>query len=62
MVNRTLSRAPVPRIEALTVRNYRALHHLQLRDLTPMTVFVGPNGSGKSTLFDLFAFLLGVFH
>jgi predicted ATPase len=47
----------VPRIEALSIKNYRALQDLTLRDLTPLTVFVGPNGSGKSTIFDVFAFL-----
>jgi len=47
----------VPRIEYLRVQNYRALHNLELREITPLTVFVGPNGSGKSTIFDVFAFL-----
>src|SRR4030067_763404 len=47
----------VPRVETLSVKNYRALQDLTLRDLTPLTVFVGPNGSGKSTIFDVFAFL-----
>ena len=47
----------VPRIERLLVRNYRALHSLELRNTTPLTVFLGPNGSGKSTIFDVFAFL-----
>lgn len=47
----------VPRIEYLHVQNYRALHDLELKALTPLTVFVGPNGSGKSTIFDVFAFL-----
>jgi predicted ATPase len=46
-----------PRIEYLRVQNYRALHNIELRNLTPLTVFVGPNGSGKSTVFDVFAFL-----
>ncbi|HPD30550.1 MAG TPA: AAA family ATPase [Phycisphaerae bacterium] len=46
-----------PRIQYLRVQNYRALHDLELRNLTPLTVFVGPNGSGKSTIFDVFAFL-----
>jgi predicted ATPase len=48
---------PVPRIEGLAVRNYRALQNLQLAELRPLTVFLGPNGSGKSTIFDVFAFL-----
>jgi predicted ATPase len=47
----------VPRIEYLKVQNYRALQNLELRGITPLTVFLGPNGSGKSTLFDVFAFL-----
>jgi len=47
----------VPRIEELSVKNYRALKDLQLKALTHLTVFLGPNGSGKSTIFDVFAFL-----
>ncbi|MDQ6693945.1 MAG: AAA family ATPase [Chloroflexota bacterium] len=47
----------VPRIEYLGVRNYRALHSLELKDIRPLAVFLGPNGSGKSTIFDVFAFL-----
>lgn len=51
--------APValPRIEYFRVRNYRALKDVELKALTPLTVFLGPNGSGKSTIFDAFAFL-----
>jgi predicted ATPase len=52
-----MKKTTVPRIEYLHVRNYRALRDLELRHITPMTVFLGPNGSGKSTLFDVFAFL-----
>lgn len=47
----------VPRLEYLRVSNYRALRDLELKQLTPFTVFLGPNGSGKSTIFDVFAFL-----
>lgn len=46
-----------PRIEYLKVQNYRALRDIELKALTPLTVFLGPNGSGKSTIFDVFAFL-----
>ncbi|MBM4430058.1 MAG: ATPase [Chloroflexi bacterium] len=52
-----LAETSVPRIEELWVKNYRALHDLQLKKLSPLTVFLGPNGSGKSTIFDVFAFL-----
>lgn len=46
-----------PQIEYLRIQNYRALRDVELKALTPLTVFLGPNGSGKSTLFDVFAFL-----
>ena len=57
MIDKLPARQSVPRIEYLMVRNYRALHDLELRNITPLTVFLGPNGSGKSTIFDVFAFL-----
>ncbi|HJX15102.1 MAG TPA: AAA family ATPase [Candidatus Deferrimicrobiaceae bacterium] len=57
MIHRRAVSRPVPRIEYLRVRNYRALHDVEMKGLTPFTVFLGPNGSGKSTLFDVFAFL-----
>ena len=47
----------IPRIEYLRVQKYRALSDLELKKITPLTVFLGPNGSGKSTIFDVFAFL-----
>ena len=50
-----------PRIEYLKVRNFRALRDVEIKKLTPMTVFLGPNGSGKSTVFDVFAFLAECF-
>lgn len=57
MSARQLRRPPIPRIEYLRVQNYRALHDLELREISPLTVLLGPNGSGKSTVFDVFAFL-----
>jgi predicted ATPase len=51
----------IPRIESLRVENYRALHQVELANLTPMTVLLGPNGSGKSTIFDVFNFLAECF-
>ncbi len=46
-----------PRVESLSVKNYRALRNVRLDHMTPLTVLLGPNGSGKSTVFDVFAFL-----
>ena len=57
MISKESPRQSVPRIEYLGVKNYRALLNLELRGITPLTVFLGPNGSGKSTIFDVFAFL-----
>ena len=51
----------IPRIEALRVKNYRALRDVELKEITPLSVFLGANGSGKSTLFDVFAFLAECF-
>lgn len=50
-----------PRIEYLKVQNYRALHDIEIKDVTPLTVLLGPNGSGKSTIFDVFGFLAECF-
>lgn len=57
---RAQMRSP-PRIEDLKVKNFRALRHVEFKDLTPLTVLLGPNGSGKSTVFDVFAFLAECF-
>jgi predicted ATPase len=45
------------RIEQLRVENYRALHTVEIKGITPLTILLGPNGSGKSTIFDVFNFL-----
>ena len=56
-----LQRPDVPHIEVLSVKNYRALRDIELKQLKPLTVFLGANGSGKSTIFDVFAFLAECF-
>lgn len=44
-------------IERLRIKNFRALHDVDLSNIPPFAVFIGQNGSGKSTLFHLFGFL-----
>lgn len=44
-------------IEAIRLRNFRAFHDINMRDIPRFCVLVGANGSGKSTLFSVFAFL-----
>lgn len=57
-----IARPPTPaRLTQLKVQNFRALHEVEFKDLTPLTVLLGPNGSGKSTVFDVFAFLAECF-
>lgn len=51
----------LPRIQSISVQNFRALRDIKLQKITPLTVFLGPNGSGKSTVFDVFAFLSETF-
>ena len=53
-----MPRQSIPRIEYLKVENYRALHKLELKNITPLTVFLGPNGSGKSTIIRALAGLI----
>jgi predicted ATPase len=61
MIRRATNFSAPARIEYLKVSNFRALHEVEFKDLTPLTVLLGPNGSGKSTVFDVFAFLAECF-
>lgn len=45
------------RIEEISVKNYRVLQNITLKDIEPFSVFLGPNGSGKTTFFDVIGFL-----
>lgn len=51
-----------PRIEKLSIQNFRVLRDVHFRNFSPLTVLLGPNGSGKSTFFDVFAFLSETFN
>jgi predicted ATPase len=57
MTQRKSTKKSILRIEYLGIKNYRSLKDIELKNITPLTVFLGPNGSGKSTIFDVFAFL-----
>jgi predicted ATPase len=45
------------RIESLSLKNFKAFKHVEMRSIPNMCVLVGANGSGKSTLFSVFGFL-----
>jgi predicted ATPase len=44
-------------LKSVTIRNYKALQNIHLKDIPSFMVIVGANGTGKSTLFDVFGFL-----
>lgn len=44
-------------IRRLKITNYKSIDSLELKGLTPFSVFAGPNGSGKSNFFDALAFI-----
>ena len=45
------------KIEQISIKNFKALRHVTMRDIPNFCVIVGANGSGKSTLFHVFGFL-----
>ncbi len=45
------------KIESISLKNFKAFKHVQMKDIPRFSVLVGANGSGKSTLFQVFAFL-----
>ena len=44
-------------IEGISIRNFKTLKKIDLKDLPALAVFVGKNGVGKTTLFRVFTFL-----
>src|ERR1700689_5558566 len=44
-------------LKSITIRNFKALQAVHLKDVPSFMVIVGANGTGKSTLFDVFGFL-----
>lgn len=45
------------RLEAIRIKNFKALKDVSIEGLPSFCVFVGANGAGKTTLFNVFAFL-----
>jgi len=44
-------------LKSVTIRNFKALQDIHLKEIPNFIVLVGANGTGKSTLFDVFGFL-----
>ena len=45
------------KIESILLKNFKAFHNVEIRDIPNFCIVVGANGSGKSSLFDVFGFL-----
>jgi len=44
-------------IHRLKITNYKSIDSLEIKGMTPFSVFAGPNGSGKSNFFDALDFV-----
>ena len=44
-------------LKSITVKNYKSLQNIQLKDIPKFLMIVGANGTGKSSFFDVFGFL-----
>lgn len=44
-------------IESISLKNFKALRDVEMKNIPPFCVVVGANGTGKSTLFQVFGFL-----
>lgn len=49
------------RFESLTVRNFRAIRHLELSEIADVVLIAGPNGCGKSAALDALRLLKSVY-
>lgn len=49
------------RFESLTVRNFRAIRHLELSDMADVVLIAGPNGCGKSAALDALRLLKSIY-
>jgi predicted ATPase len=46
-----------PTLRSLRLANFKSIDSLEIKGLSPFTVFAGPNGSGKSNFFDALDFI-----
>ena len=44
-------------LKSLSIKKFKSLQNVHLKDVPGFMVLVGANGTGKSTLFDVFGFL-----
>jgi len=56
-VNKSLDRL----LQRLLVRNFRVLHDVEFRSLSPLTVLIGENDSGKTTVIEVLSFIFDCF-
>ncbi len=49
------------KLESIRLKNFKAFHDVEMRNIPAFCVIVGANGTGKSTLFKVFGFLKDAF-
>jgi len=57
----TVNKSSAPLLQRLQIRNFRLLHNVEFKSLSPLTVLIGENGTGKTTVLEVLSFLLDCF-
>ena len=60
-MNAVTNKSPVPFLKRALIRNFRVLHNVEFRSLSPLTVLIGENGSGKTTVIEALSFIFDCF-
>jgi predicted ATPase len=60
-MNAVTNKSPVPFLKRALIRNFRVLHNVEFKSLSPITVLIGENGSGKTTVLEALSFLFDCF-
>jgi len=60
-MNAVTNKSPVPFLKRVLIRNFRVLHNIEFKSLSPITVLIGENDSGKTTVIEALSFIFDCF-